>query len=304
MTISEAIRHLLGGYPAMQQLGIRFLISAGKPAIPILLNQLETSSDSEAIGRTAWALEEILNRPENRDEGTLLTLIGIADTDNYDRSANAVKCILKFEDHPKARTALAHLARNARDASVRQVALGSFVSHIRRDPSEVPFVKSFLNDSSENVQIYAAGLLGSMGDKSGIPLVLKVLRNSDVNRKTLRLQSLAAKAAGKIGDASLIPSLEALTNDRRRPITADTAQATARIRLTNLQTEGERLAFLKAKFLERGFEYWAGLQLSLMGTPGAESLLQTIAEEDGHPGRAEARRHYEVYLQKKKEAQK
>lgn len=287
--INKEVEALASGRVGEQQAAIHRLAHAGTPAIPALLEVMETHKKFEVRTRAADALALIIRMSKDHDETLLARLAKLANSADYFMASPALTCMLEFKGSEQATDLLQRIAKTSGSPQVRMEALGSLMVVASSSLHLAPFMREFLRDPGDEVRAVAAGLLGRLGDKSGLPVCLEILERDPVDFRVQKLIGKAASSAGEIGDPSLIPALEKiLKNAKASWPHADAYKAIAEIRLRGLSSQAEKLQFLQQKLQERIYIQWAAIELKRIGTPEALAVLRRAAEDPTHPGRAEA----------------
>jgi HEAT repeat protein len=282
---------LIKGRPDQQQTAMANLAKGDKKAAVALCDVIENEKDTGAKSRAAYALEANLKNPANQDDDTLSRLEQMVSSPDQQVVRLSASSIMQFKKNPRARTILRKLAKEHPDQQVRANALGAFMVNIDGDRSEIPFVESFLNDKAEYVRVWAAGYLGTLGDKKGLELCRDVLSREPKDDKVRALQMRAAIAAGRIGDPSLIPVLRKVGGSNEYGIAKSEALTAIKdIELQAAPSETEKIAYMKDAIGRVESARWAAQHLMADGSAEAVELLKATAADKSSAGKYEAQR--------------
>jgi HEAT repeat protein len=95
--------------------------------------------------------------------------------------------------------------RDHENASLRNAAMDFFR---RLDRRALPSLCRLISDQDPDVRLFAANLLGDIGNPGALPQLIQALKDPDVNVKVA-----SAEALGKVGDASAVDALREVLPD-------------------------------------------------------------------------------------------
>ncbi|HIE50344.1 MAG TPA: HEAT repeat domain-containing protein [Armatimonadetes bacterium] len=189
------------------------LITIGFPALPKLINALETGSAPVREG-VAFALGEL------RSTRSIPALIGVLNAAEEDVRLSARDALVKI-GRPAVRQlidALAHESYLTRMNAAE--ALGEIADPVATDS----LLARLKEDSNHLVRIYAAYALGKLGQRRVVPALLAVLKEDDKD-----LREAAAVSLGLLKDERAVEPLVLLLRDDAKGVREQAAEALGRI---------------------------------------------------------------------------
>lgn len=284
-------KRLISGTPAEQAQAMSLLTKGGAGAAAQMLDAVENENDPEARQRADRVLDTILKEPANRNEEQLETLVRLSRHSDRQRVESATTKLMYFKGKPRAYDTLKALAKTHSDQAVRAKAFGALMVQTDRDKKNVKFMEeAFDDEKSAYVKAWVAGYLGSLGSKKGLTFCRDALRNKDLSGEGRAVQMRAAMAAGRIGDAALIPDLEVVANSSDSgPAGWEARVAIKAIALKNLPSVRAKVEYLNTLLEDPVFSRWAANELGTMKEPAARELLKNVAKDSRHKGASEAR---------------
>lgn len=285
---------LIHGHPAEQQEAIAKLANAGESGSAVLADIIENEKDPMAKARAGLALQEAATKSENRTEKFFLRLKRLAENQNAEVSKHGLTAVVNLKGNLAARKLIKASAKARREPELRVQVLGMLIVITDQDKAEIPFLASFLNDPSDYVRVWTAGYLGELGDTRGLPLINRVLQREPKDDTARALIMSATISAGRIGDSSSLPFLQAIAESRPHGIARRGARlASIEIELKQRKTDEERFQYLDEALNQSNNFRWAASKLSQIGGARAKEILHRAALSKKHVVSTEAARALE-----------
>lgn len=279
---------LIGGRPAEQQRAMVELAARGP--VRLMTDIIAGAKDKSAKERAATALEQHLKNSGNRSLENLSALEPLMDSDDPSTVEAAARGIMHYKKNARARAAIKKSIGNAKSDQTKMKLLGGLMVNIDGDKTEANFLRHFLSDKSENVKVIAAGYIGALGRKDGLSICRDALEKSPKDDSVRGLQMIAAIAAGRIGDSSLLPVLRRVAqDDRYGPAQWEAMLAIKEIELANVGGASEKLEYLKTALSEKYYARWSINRLVADRSAESIELLKWAAQEKKLVGAPEAR---------------
>lgn len=277
LDVEREKERLVSGSTMEQQDAMARLKSGGSRSGTALLDVIE-HSDSTAKARAAEVLGGILAEANNRTPETFATLERLAAEKDYSTVDSVMRTLVKAKGDDRAHSIIKRLATSHVNESIRGKAASSLTVVSNNDPADVPVLSELLKDPSEFVRLRAAGSLGILGKKDGLPVCLDVLNRPPEKEEARGLQLEAAIAAGKIGDSRALPILRKIgQSDSYGPAKGRALIAISTIELHGLKSKAAQIDYLKAAIKDRATSRWAGYELQNMNVPEAISALKEVS---------------------------
>lgn len=133
--------------------------------------------------------------------------------------------------------------------------------------------------------------LGELGDSSGANIALKQALNK---RETAHARRKAVEALGYAGDQKTASQLKALAKDTSATpeVRWEATHAIDQIHLRGLNSDAQKVAFLKSRLDSKGTLYWAMQQLRTLKSREALQLLVDTARQPEKDDLVSIQRHY------------
>lgn len=290
---AELRNALTSGRPHDRDAAMKGLLEKGPGAVPALVEVLKTASDDDAKARAGRLLTVLMSNRANRDQAMLDSFEELALSKDQSANDAGINAISAFKHDRRARKMLEGVASRHKDEYARGTALGALLVNSERDKSIIPFMTSSLTDPSEFVQVQAAGYLGMLGNKRGLPGCLSILGRVPSDDKTRGLQMRAAISLGLIGDPTALPILRTVADSAAYgPASWDAKIAIKEIELHQIPARKDQLQYLKISLASRLYSQWAANKLKEIGGADSISILRVAARDSRNPGSEEAR----IYL--------
>jgi HEAT repeat protein len=199
----------------------------------------------------------------------------------YELSKILVSDPKALNEDPAARAELRRLFQEAEDEEMRQY-LALVLGRIG-DRESLPLLVDALDDPDDKTRIYALWALGTLGDASARTAIEKALASPDPGiRKT------AAFALGELGDRAAAPALERLLDDPVADVRWNAALGLARFGsdagVPVLETMADRRLLSQVPGITREQQEDAMVSairgLAVVGGPEHRALFDRLAESD------------------------